>query len=75
MRHDKANPDARPGQSQYALISKAEAGRVLDMSQRSVRRLVQRGVLQEVELGPGMRPRLRLADVVALAERQPDASQ
>jgi excisionase family DNA binding protein len=54
----------------HALISKAEAGRVLDLSQRTIRRLVQRGVLDEVQLGPGMRPRLRLADVLALAESE-----
>jgi excisionase family DNA binding protein len=34
------------------LISKAEAARLLDIDERTVRRLVERGVLREVRLGP-----------------------
>lgn len=68
MRHNKVNSDVESGYSPHALISKAEAGRVLDISQRSVRRLVQAGVLEEIRLGAGMRPRLRLADVLALVQ-------
>ena len=34
------------------LISKAEAARLLDVDERTVRRLVERGVLREVQLGP-----------------------
>jgi excisionase family DNA binding protein len=68
MRTVQIPSDGKSGRPVHALISKAEAGRVLDLSQRTIRRLVQRGVLEEVQLGPGMRPRLRLADVLALAE-------
>lgn len=34
------------------LISKAEAARLLDVDERTVRRLVEQGVLREVQLGP-----------------------
>ena len=50
------------------LVSKAHAARLLGLSQRSVRRLVQRGVLAEVDLGPGTRPRIRVADVLELSQ-------
>ena len=51
------------------LVTKAEAARLTGYSISTVRRLVERGVLQEVRLAPGMNPRLRLADVLALSER------
>jgi len=49
-----------------ALVSKAGASRILGISQVSVRRLVRRGVLEEVSLGPNTRPRIRRADVLDL---------
>ena len=68
MRQNQDNRDGTGGHSTHALISKAEAGRVLAISQRSIRRLVKAGLLEEVSLGPGMRPRLRLRDVLELAD-------
>jgi hypothetical protein len=70
MRTVHSYPDGETGRSTHALVSKAEAGRVLDLSQRTIRRLVRSGVLQEVQLGPGMRPRLRLADILALTRTE-----
>ncbi len=49
-----------------ALITKAEAARVSGLSISTIRRLVLRGVLEEVRLAPGMHPRLRLRDVLEL---------
>jgi len=54
------------------LISKAEAARVSGLSYSTIVRLVARGVLEEVRLAPGMHPRLRLRDVLALADEQRD---
>ena len=68
MATNRINRDGTGGHSTHALISKAVAGRVLAISQRSIRRLVNAGVLEEVSLGPGMRPRLRLSDVLELAD-------
>ena len=57
-----------------SLISKAEAARVTGLSYSTIVRLVRRGVLQEVWLADGMRPRLRLADVLELGERHEQGS-
>jgi excisionase family DNA binding protein len=48
------------------LLSKAEAARRSGLSYSTIVRLVKRGVLREVQLAPGMRPRVRLTDVLAL---------
>ncbi len=56
------------------LITKAEAARVSGLSYSTIVRLTKRGVLREIVAAPGMRPRLRLTDVVALSEPRPDES-
>jgi hypothetical protein len=35
----------------------------------TINRMVKRGILTEIRPAPGMHPRLRLADVLALGER------
>jgi excisionase family DNA binding protein len=52
------------------LVTKAEAARVSGLSYSTIVRLVKRGVLTEVRIAPGMHPRLRLDDVVALGDRE-----
>jgi excisionase family DNA binding protein len=52
------------------LVSKAEAARVSGLSYSTIVRLVKRGVLPEVHIAPGMNPRLRLEDVLALGEHR-----
>lgn len=51
------------------ILTQVEAARLLGVSARTVRRLVQRGVLRPVRLGPGMRPRIRYADLLQLLEQ------
>lgn len=48
------------------LVTKAEAARLTGYSYSTIRRLADRGVLIEVVPAAGMRPRLRLEDVLAL---------
>lgn len=55
------------------LVTQAEAAELLGVSRNTVVRLVGRGVLKTVRLAPGMKPRVRRSDVLALAER-PQAS-
>ncbi len=54
------------------LVTKVEAARLLGVSRYTIIRLVERGTLSEVSLGQGMQPRLRRADVLALAEGEGD---
>jgi hypothetical protein len=51
------------------LVTKAEAARLSGYSYSTVQRLVARGILEQVVPAPGMKPRLRLADVRALERR------
>lgn len=50
------------------LVTKAEAARLSGLSYSTIVRLTKRGVLREITAAPGMRPRLRLSDVIALSE-------
>lgn len=50
------------------ILTQVEAARLLGVSARTVRRLVQRGVLRPVRLA-GMRPRIRYADLLQLLEQ------
>jgi excisionase family DNA binding protein len=49
------------------LISRSEAARLLGVSRDTVKRLVARGVLEEVRFTPESHPRFRLRDVLALS--------
>lgn len=48
------------------LVTKAEAARLSGYSYSTIQRLVARGVLAQVTPAPGMKLRVRLADVCAL---------
>jgi len=48
-------------------VSKTNAARISGLSLSTIRRLVARGILEEVRIAEGMHPRLRLADVLALS--------
>lgn len=56
-------------QAQTTLVTKADAARIKGYSYSTIARLVKAGVLTEVRPAPGMNPRLRLQDVLALGER------
>jgi excisionase family DNA binding protein len=56
--------------SDIRLISKAEAARLLDVDEKTVRRLVEAGVLREVQLGP--RAWLVRAELVELVTGEQD---
>lgn len=43
---------------------------MLGVSRDTFKRLVKRGVIEEVRLAPGMHPRFRVDDVLALAGRE-----
>jgi len=49
------------------LVSRGEAARLLGVSRDTVRRLVARGVLEEIRFTPESHPRFRLRDVLALS--------
>jgi excisionase family DNA binding protein len=51
------------------LMSQSEAAALLGVSRNTLVRLVKRGVLAKVKIAPGMMPRVRREDVVALAKR------
>ncbi len=54
------------------LISRGEAARLLGVSRETVRRLVARGILEEIRFTPESHPRFRLRDVLALSgQREP----
>ena len=50
-------------------MSQSEAAALLGVSRNTLVRLVKRGVLAKVKIAPGMMPRVRREDVVALAKR------
>lgn len=52
------------------LVSKAEAARRTGLSYSTIVRLVKRGRLHEVHIAPGMHPRLRLDELLALADAE-----
>jgi len=52
------------------LVSRTEAARMLGASRETIRRLVARGTLEEVRLGPRMHPRYRVEDLLALAAQR-----
>ena len=52
------------------LMTQTEAARLLGVSRNTIFRLVQRGEISRVRLAPGSRPRVRRAEVVALADRR-----
>jgi excisionase family DNA binding protein len=56
--------------SEPLLMTQGDAARLLGVSRNTVVRLVERGVLPTLRLAPGMAPRVRRADVVALADGQ-----
>ena len=58
----------RSGTLEPALVTKVEAARLLGISRYTLYELVKRGVLVEVTIAEGMNPRLRRADVLALAD-------
>lgn len=58
----------RSGTHEPALVTKAEAARLLGVSRYTIYALVKRGTLAEVVIAAGMNPRLRRSDVVALAD-------
>ena len=43
---------------------------MLGISRATLRRLVKRGALEEVRLAPGMHPKIRVEDILALAHQQ-----
>ncbi len=43
---------------------------MLGVSRDTFKRLVRRGVIEEVRLAPGMHPRFRVDDLLALTERR-----
>ena len=49
------------------LVSRGEAARLLGVSRDTVKRLVARGVLEEIRFTPESHPRFRLKDVLALS--------
>jgi excisionase family DNA binding protein len=49
------------------LVSRGEAARLLGVSRETVKRLVARGVLEEIRFTPESHPRFRLKDVLALS--------
>lgn len=51
------------------LLTQGEAAALLGVSRNTVVRLVERGALTRVHLAPGMRPRVRRDEVIALAEK------
>lgn len=58
--------------SEPLLMTQTEAARLLGVSRNTVVRLVERGVLPTTRLASGMAPRVRRADVIALADGQED---
>ena len=54
------------------LVSKMEGTRITGYSYSTIKRLVQSGVLEEVRVAPGMHPRLRLDDLLALGAKDRD---
>jgi excisionase family DNA binding protein len=52
------------------LVTQQEAARLLGVHRVTIARLIKRGELPTVTMAPGMRRRLRRADVLALAERR-----
>ena len=51
-------------------MTQTEAAELLGVSRNTVVRLVQRGELPRIRLAPGSRPRVRRADVIALADKR-----
>ena len=49
------------------LVSRPEAARPLGCSRETVKRLVARGVLEEIRFTPESHPRFRLKDVLSLS--------
>lgn len=54
----------------FKLISKGEAARLLGVSRRTISRLVARGTLPTVSLDQHSRPRIRYRDLLELIERK-----
>ena len=52
------------------LMTQTEAARLLGVSRNTIVRLVKRGELSRVCLAPGLRPRVRRSEVVALADQR-----
>jgi excisionase family DNA binding protein len=52
------------------LVGRSEAAKMLGISRATLRRLVKRGALEEVRLAPGMHPKIRVEDILALAHQQ-----
>ncbi len=50
-------------------VSRTEAARLLGVSYVTMKRLAKRGAIAEIRYAPNSHPRLRLEDVLALAER------
>ncbi|HWQ25032.1 MAG TPA: helix-turn-helix domain-containing protein [Gaiellaceae bacterium] len=63
----------KPYSPSQVLVSRPEAARLLGCSTETVRRLVARGVLEEIRLTPESHPRFRLRDVLALSGQQASA--
>ncbi len=51
----------------HVLVSRGEAARLLGVSTHTIKRLVARGVLEEIRFTPESHPRFRLKDVLALS--------
>lgn len=54
----------------HVLVSRGEAARLLGVSRETVKRLVARGVLEEIRFTPESHPRFRLKDVLALSGQE-----
>jgi excisionase family DNA binding protein len=57
----------KPQTAAAVLVSRSETARLLGVSRDTVRRLVARGVLEEIRFTPESHPRFRLRDVLALS--------
>jgi excisionase family DNA binding protein len=57
------------------LMGKPSAARLLGVSEGCLERIIQRGSLEVVHLAPGLHPRVRRADVEALARGEGPAAK
>jgi excisionase family DNA binding protein len=55
-------------------MTQGEAAALLGVSRNTVVRLVERGVIPKISIAPGMIPRIRREDVIALVERPDEDS-